>query len=126
MKVREFRRLEDRLAARHLVGVGLFAGNGTSSIHHVPAICGLVVTGANVTPTKRERDALTAALRETIAHEVPVLALSNAVGLAMEAAGIDPAEDGCRAVFLHHVVRFLDSEREIDQAIDQMARSPSR
>jgi hypothetical protein len=89
-----------------------------------PAICGLVVTGADASPTAREHEAIAATVGDCVARGVPILALSDAVDLVLDAAGLEAAPEEHRGILLCNGVQILETGDDITGAVEQMAGAP--
>ena len=89
-------------------------------------VCGVVITGGDMMPSPAERELIQETVRHAREREVPVLALSDAAALALEAAGIVGNVAADHAVLISDDVRVLSSRREIEDAIKQISRLPMR
>lgn len=125
MKQSEFRHVEEQLDVHNLTCLPVLAGQRRMTVSDTP-VCGFIVTGGDMDPTHAERDLIVSAVAETMERGVPVVALSEAVALVLEAAGVHGAVADGRAVLLHDGVRVLESAREIEDAVKLMAKSPAR
>jgi hypothetical protein len=78
-------------------------------------------------PSHAERDLIMATVRETLDRDIPVVAMSEAVPLVLEAAGVQGAVAEGRGVMLRRDgVRLLNSRRELADAVKLMAKSAAR
>jgi len=121
----EFRQIEARLEALDLVFMPILAERRGAAAAD-GAFCGLIVTGGDRLPSPKEREMIADTVQQTVERKAPVLALSDAVEMVLDAAGYDPAEEGACAVLIHRGVRTLRTPKEIDEAIAMMAASPMR
>ncbi|MGE0830872.1 MAG: hypothetical protein AB7O04_16180 [Hyphomonadaceae bacterium] len=120
MKQSEFRRVEARLES-HKVGWSSILCEPSRRSNPSPDVCGLVVTGADLTPSEKERATIVAAVHDALARGAPILAMSNASALVLDAAGFEGACDAQRGVLIRNGVQALDTRADIEDAVDQMA-----
>ena len=126
MKQTEFRHIEGQLDLYNLTCLPVLAGQRRMTISDTQ-VCGLIVTGGDMDPSHAERDLIMSAVAETLERGVPVMALSDAVPLVLEAAGVEGAvADGCAVLLQDGGVRVLEKDRQIDDAIKQMSKAPAR
>jgi hypothetical protein len=125
MKQSEFRQIEAQLDAHDLTCLPVLAGQRRMAVSETP-VCGFIITGGDMDPSNAERELIGDAVRDTIERDVPVLAMSEAVGMVLDAAGVQGAVAGGRAILLHKGVRVLESAKDVDDAIKFMAKSPAR
>ncbi len=126
MKQSEFRHVEEQLDLHNLTCLPVLAGQRRMTVSDTP-VCGFIVTGGDMDPSHAERDLIMATVRETMERDIPVMAMTDAVSLVLEAAGVQGAVVEGRSVLLHReTVRVLDSKREIGDAVKLMAKSAAR
>jgi len=126
MKQSEFRHVEEELDLHNLTCLPVLAGQRRMTVSDTP-VCGFIVTGGDMDPSHAERDLILSTVRETMDREIPVVAMSDAVPLVLEAAGVRGAVAGGRSVMLHQGgVRVLETHRGIGEAVKLMAKAPSR
>jgi hypothetical protein len=121
----EFRQIEARLEALDLVFMPILAERRGAAAAD-GAFCGLIITGGDRLPSPKEREMIADTVQQTVERKAPVLALSDAVEMVLDAAGFDPAKEGVCAVLIHRGVRELKTPKEVDEAIAMMAASPMR
>jgi hypothetical protein len=126
MKQSEFRHIEEQLDAHNLICLPVLAGQRRMTVTDTP-VCGFIVTGGDMDPSHAERDLIAATVRETIDRDIPVVGMSDAVPLVLEAAGVQGAVAPGHSVLLHQEgVRVLESTRDIGDAVKLMAKAPAR
>lgn len=125
MSQTEFRHIEGQLVAHGMSFLPILAGQRRPTFESAK-VCGLVITGGEMAPTYDEQHIIATAVTQTIERNAPVLALSDAAGLALEAAGLEAPAGGFEAVLIHRGVRALKTQREVDEAIKAMAGAPAR
>ncbi len=126
MKQSEFRHVEEQLDMHNLTCLPVLAGQRRMTVSDTP-VCGFIVTGGDMDPSHAERDLIMATVRETLEREIPVVAMSEAVPLVLEAAGVHGAVAEGRSVMLQQDnVRVLNSARELADAVKLMAKAPAR
>lgn len=126
MKQSEFRHVEEQLDQYNLVCLPVLAGQRRMTVADTP-VCGFIVTGGDMDPSHAERDLIATTVRETMERDIPVAAMSDAVPLVLEAAGVKGAVAEGRGVLLHQdSVRVLESARGIVEAVKLMAKSAAR
>jgi hypothetical protein len=126
MKQSEFRHVEEQLDMHNLTCLPVLAGQRRMTVSDTP-VCGFIVTGGDMDPSHAERDLIMTTVRETMDRDIPVVAMSEAVPLVLEAAGVQGAVAEGRSVMLHQAnIRVLDSSREVADAVKLMAKSAAR
>jgi len=126
MKQSEFRHIEEQLDLHNLTSFAVLPGQRRMVMADTP-VCGLIVTGGDMDPSHAERDLIVEAVQDTRARGMPVIAMSDAVGLVLEAAGVKGVVAEGRSVMLHgETVRVLESAKEVDEAIKLMAKLQPR
>lgn len=125
MKQSEFRHVESQMDAHALVSLPVLAAQRRGAGVEAP-VCGVVITGGDMMPSPAERELIQETVRHARERDVPVLALSDAASLALEAAGIVGGVAADHAVLIGADVKVLSSRREIEDAIKQIARLPMR
>lgn len=126
MKQSEFREVEEHLDMHSLTCLPVLAGQRRMTVSDTP-VCGFIVTGGDMDPSHAERDLIMATVRETLDRAIAVVAMSDAVPLVLEAAGVKGAVAEGRGVMLHQdSVRVLNSPRELADAVKLMAKSAAR
>jgi len=126
MKQSEFRHVEEQLDEHHLTCLPVLAGQRRMTVADTP-VCGFIVTGGDMDPSHAERDLIQSTVRETLERDIPVMAMSDAVPLVLDAAGVRGAVAEGRSVLLHKDnVRVLESARGIAEAVKLMAKSAAR
>ncbi len=126
MKQNEFRRIEEQLDIHSLTSFAVLPGQRRMVMADTP-VCGLIVTGGDMDPSHAERDLIVEAVQDTMARAMPVIAMSDAVSLVLEAAGVKGVVAEGRGVMLHgDNVRVLESAKELDEAIKLMAKLTPR
>lgn len=126
MKQSEFRQVEEHLGEFNLTCLPVLAGQRRMTVADTP-VCGFIVTGGDMDPSHAERDLILGTVRETLDRDIPVMAMSEAVPLVLEAAGVRGAVAQGRSVLLHgEEVRVLESARGIGEAVKLMAKSAAR
>lgn len=126
MKQSEFREVEEQLDMHNLTCLPVLAGQRRMTVADTP-VCGFIVTGGDMDPSHAERDLIMATVRETLDREIPVVAMSEAVPLVLEAAGVQGAVAEGRSVTLHrNSVRVLNSSRDLADVVKLMAKAPAR
>lgn len=127
MRQAEFRRIEARMMSHQLASLPIIVG-GNARAGAVPEalLCGVIVTGSEGLTRADERAGVVEIVREALKRKAPVLALSDAVELAMEAAGKAAPTDAHLGVLIDGDVRLLATRADIDRAIDAMAASTPR
>ncbi len=125
MKQTEFRQIEAQLDVHALTCLPVLAGQRRMTVAETP-VCGFIVTGGDMDPSHAERDMIAEGVRDTLERKIPVLALSDAVSIVLEAAGVQGAVAEGRAVLIHDGVRVLETAKEVDDAIKLMAKSGPR
>lgn len=127
MLQREYRQVEARLDARNVTRHAIMFGHKKTAPTEGAALCGLIITGGDMTPTADERALIVEAVQDSIRREAPVLALSDAAAIALEAAGLEtPAGQHCAVLIDRRGVHLLLTPKEIDAVIDQMTHVPMR
>ncbi len=125
MKQSEFRHVEAQMDEHSLVSLPVLAAQRRGASVESP-VCGVVITGGDMMPSPQERELILDTVRHARERDVPVLALSDAASLALEAAGIVGGVAQDHSVLIGEEVRVLSSRREIEEAIKQIARLPMR
>jgi len=126
MKQSEFRHVEEQLDLYNLTCLPVLAGQRRMTVADTP-VCGFIVTGGDMDPSHAERDLILTTVRETLDRDIPVMAMTDAVALVLEAAGVQGAVAEGRSVLLHrNTVRVLDTSREIEDGVKLMAKSAAR
>ena len=126
MKQTEFRNVEEQLDMHNLTCLPVLAGQRRMTVSDTP-VCGFIVTGGDMDPSHAERELIMSTVRETLDRDIPVVALSEAVPLVLEAAGVHGAVAKGRGVMLRRDdVRVLETARELADAIKMMAKSAAR
>jgi hypothetical protein len=126
MKQSEFRYVEEQLDMHNLTCLPVLAGQRRMTVADTP-VCGFIITGGDMDPSHAERDLILSTVRETMDREIPVMAMSDAVPLVLEAAGVQGAVAQGSSVLLHQDdVRVIHSSREIGDAVKLMAKSAAR
>ena len=126
MKQSEFRHVEEELDMHHLTCLPVLAGQRRMTVSDTP-VCGFIVTGGDMDPSHAERDLIMSTVRETMDRDIPVVAMSEAVPLVLEAAGVKGAVAGGRSVMLtRDNVRVLETHRGIGEAVKLMSKSSAR
>lgn len=126
MKQTEFRHVEEQLDLYNLTCLPVLAGQRRMTVSDTP-VCGFIVTGGDMDPSHAERDLIMSSVRETMDRGIAVLALSEAVPLVLEAAGVEGAvADGCSVLLQDENVRVLEKGSQIEDAIKLMAKSAAR
>jgi hypothetical protein len=125
MKQEEYHAVERKLKANKLVPSPVLNASirGGLSNGADGSACGLVVLGSSLEPTRTEREIIFESVRRAGAVGLPVLALSDAVDLVLDAAGFCGAPDEHTGIVLHEGVRILESEADLDDAIRSMAQA---
>ena len=124
MRQTEFRRLEMSMDRNNMSTLPIVVGNKKADVPET--VCGLIVTGSSAVAHPDERLCLAEIVRTAIDRQLPVLAMSDAAPLVLGVSGLDQVDDRHSAVLISGEVRLLKSRRDIDQAIDMMAASPTR
>ena len=126
MKQSEFRDEEEQLDMHNLTCLPVLAGQRRMTVSDTP-VCGFIVTGGDMDPSHAERDLIMSTVRETLDRHIPVVAMTEAVPLVLEAAGVKGAVVKGRSVMLQQDnVRVLNSARELADAVKLMAKAPAR
>ena len=126
MKQSEFRHVEEQLDLHNLTCLPVLAGQRRMTVSDTP-VCGFIVTGGDMDPSHAERDLILATVRETLEREIPVVAMSDAVPLVLEAAGVKGAVAAGRGVLLQKdTVRVLETTRGIGEAVKIMSKLAAR
>jgi hypothetical protein len=126
MKQTEFRHVEEQLDLYNLTCLPVLAGQRRMTVSDTP-VCGFIVTGGDMDPSHAERDLIMTSVRETMDRGVPVLAMSEAVPLVLEAAGVEGAvAEGCAVLLQDAGVRVLEKGAAINDAIKLMAKGAAR
>ncbi|HRP10763.1 MAG TPA: hypothetical protein PLK37_07010 [Terricaulis sp.] len=125
MKQSEFRSIEALMDAHTLVSLPVLASQRRGPSIETP-VCGVVITGGDMMPSPQERELIQDTVRHARERSVPVLALSDAATLALEAAGMVGGVAADHAVLIGDEVRVLSTRREIEDAIKQISRLPQR
>lgn len=126
MRQGEFRHVEEQLDAHNLTCLPVLAGQRRMTVSDTP-VCGFIVTGGDMDPSHAERDLIAATVRETLERDIPVMAMSEAVPLVLEAAGVHGAVAEGRGVLLQKdEVRVLETARGVAEAVKLMAKSAAR
>lgn len=127
MRQAEFHSVEARLNRNHLSSLAVLVGtNGKGASVPDAPLCGLIVTGSDSATHAVERAVLIEVVRDALGRELPVLAISDAVPLALSAAGMEPPSSPHQAVLIGDEVRALQAHVDIERAIDSMATAPPR
>lgn len=121
MRQSEFRHVETELAEHDLICLPVLAGQRKTAAPETPA-CGLIITGGDMKPTWDERDVITASVSEMLERGAPILAMSDAAELALEAAGEEAAPSATHGVLIHKGVRALKSQKDVSDAIKFMSK----
>jgi hypothetical protein len=124
MRQNEFRRIEMRMTHNSLSSLPIVIGNRRSEVPET--VCGLIVTGSSAIAHAEERSCLAEIIREALGRQLPVLAISDATPIVLGEAGYEQPDGEHAAVLVGEGVQVLKSRRDIDQAIDMMAASPTR
>jgi len=126
MKPLEFRQVEAQLDALQLTCLPVLPGQRKANIADTP-VCGLIVTGGDMEPSPMERQMIEAVVLDMLDRKAPVLAMSDAASMVLEAAGLDAAAGEACAVLVHDGgVRVLSTPRQVDDAIKLIAKAPAR
>jgi hypothetical protein len=126
MKQSEFRNVEEQLDMHNLTCLPVLAGQRRMTVADTP-VCGFIVTGGDMDPSHAERELIMGTVRETLDRDIPVVAMSEAVPLVLEAAGVKGAVAKGRGVLLHRdSIRVLETGRELADAVKLMAKSAAR
>lgn len=127
MKQAEFRHIESLMDQHTLVSLPVLAAQRRGPGLESP-VCGVVITGGDMMPSPAERDLIQDTVRHARSRDVPVLALSDAAALALEAAGVTGGVAADHAVYIAAPddVRVLSTQREIEDIIKQISRLPMR
>jgi hypothetical protein len=125
MKQSEFRHDEAQMDVHSLISLPVLAAQRRGPSVDTP-VCGVVITGGDMMPSPAEREMIQDTVRNARERGVPVLALSDAATLALEAAGMVGGVAADHAVLIGDEVRVLSSRREIEDAIKQISRLPLR
>lgn len=126
MRPLEFRRIEDALADHNAMCLPLVVGQRRTSLADTP-VCGLIVTGGDIDPTAAEIEVIEDAVREMRERGVPIMALTNAMTMVAEVAGVDlGAASDAHGVVLGESVRVLDGAHQLSAAVKQMAGRSER
>lgn len=126
MRQSEFRRIERRLARHKLASLPVLVGaSGRKNPPNAP-ICGMIVVGSHAPVRPHEQSDLAAAVRDASERAAPILALSDAAPLALNALGEPEPEKPLTAVLITDGVKTLAAQSDIDRAVDLIAASPAR
>lgn len=128
MREDEYRRVEMRLNENDLTTMPIIIGQGSKgpAVPDAP-LCGLIVTGSEAVVHPEARESLSSIVRDAAERKVPILAMSDAVPLVLEAIGREAPRGRCNAILVGKTtVTGLTTRREIDTAIDDMAASRPR
>jgi hypothetical protein len=126
MKQSEFRHVEEQLDEFNLTCLPVLAGQRRMTVSDTP-VCGFIVTGGDMDPSHAERELIMSTVRETLERDIPVVAMSDAVPLVLEAAGVKGAVAAGRGVLLQRDnVRVLEFTRGIGEAVKLMSKSAAR
>lgn len=125
MKQREFRRVEQRLDRNRLASLPVIVGASAKRSTLNTPICGLVVVGSDAALRAEDQHGLESIVRDAIERQAPVLALSDAVPIALSALGEPLLERDCAGVLINKRVERL-AYADIDRAIDRIGAGPPR
>lgn len=126
MKQDEFRCIDLRLTRNKLITLAVLTGNKAARPPDTP-LCGLIITGSDAVTHPAQRRRLEQLVNDARQRDLPVLALSDSAMLALGASGFETEDEtDHRAVLIDDGVTWLHSRRDVDRAIDALARSPAR
>lgn len=124
MRPLEFRQVEEQMEALGLISLAVLPSQRKLQITSTP-VCGLIVTGSDLDASLIER-----AMIDEVVHHVrnagaPVLALSDAAPLVLEALDMAQTEEPAAAgVLIHHRAQPLETCAHIERALKVIAGSP--
>ncbi|MEZ5962076.1 MAG: hypothetical protein R3C30_16880 [Hyphomonadaceae bacterium] len=105
-----------------LVSLPVLPGQRKMHVTSIP-VCGLIVTGSDFEASLAERAMIEEAVRHVHAAGAPVLALSDAAPLVLEALNMAPMEAGA-GILVHTDVQALATSAHVERALKVMAKSP--
>jgi hypothetical protein len=124
MRPLEFRQVEEQMERLGLVSLPVLPGQRKMQVTSTP-VCGLIVTGSDFEASLIERAMIEEAVRHAHSAGAPILALSDAARLVLDALDMKPLETAPGAGLLVHTdVQAIMTPAHIGQALKLMATSP--
>jgi len=124
MRPLEFRQVEEQMELLGLVSLPVLPGQRKMHVTSTP-VCGLIVTGSAFEASLIERAMIEEAVRHAHSVGAPILALSDAAPLVLDALDMKLAEAAPGVGLLVHTEdQVIATSAHIGRALKVMAKSP--